>query len=175
MSKPTPTPTPTLKPIPKSPEEQWMVNHFPNCTKDLSTTDSKNLCLQDINKLSCKDIKNFVTVIKTDPRYAVDKKKLTDALDGLIDDINNNKNIIENIVNSSSLIIGKINCFLYEINNQILVDDKKKFDLLEINKLKDTIITNLGGCASSCKRGIWIIMGILVILLVVFIILYLTK
>jgi hypothetical protein len=175
-AKPNTTPPPATPPAtPVTTERDWLLNHLPNCAKDISDSKSMKLCLQDIDKLSCKDIKNFVTVIKNDPLYSINKDHLKDVLDGLIDDINKNKDIIESIVNTTSLTSGKINCFLKEVNNQILTDDSKKFDLLENDKLRDMVITNLGGCTKLCQRAYSIIIYIFAILFILFLTLYLTK
>ncbi len=143
---------------------QWLKDHLPNCdkiTKNSKSSDYMN-CFKDIENISCKDIANIVSQVKD----SIDESNFLEAAKYF----NNNKDVIEEGANALTHTLNNIKCVLKEINKQILTGkDDEKFDLNEIDDLRNTVVKNMGGVTQTQHHrtliGATVVISILVIIL----------
>lgn len=144
--------------------KKWLQDHLPHCmslSTTPTTTDYVN-CFKDIENISCNDIKSLISQVKDsgDEQQFVKVAKF----------FNDNKDVIEEGANAVSHTLNNVKCMLREVNNQILTGkDDQKFDLKEVDQIRDTVITNIGGITQSQHHrtliGATVIISILVIIL----------
>jgi hypothetical protein len=145
---------------------KWLKDHLPNCsklTKDSTSSDYIN-CFKDIENISCKDIKDIISQVKD----SSDEAKFLGFAKWFND--KNNKNVLEEGVNALTHTINNTKCMLNEINTQILTDkDDEKFDLNEIDDLRNIVVKNMGGITQAQYHktliGATVIISILVMIL----------
>ncbi len=149
---------------------QWIKDHLPNCDKLDGKSKSSDYinCFKDIENISCKDIKDIISKVKD----SSDETQFLDAAKYF----NKNKDVIEEGVNALTHTINNTKCMLSEINKQILTGkDDEKFDLNEIDDLRNIVVKNMGGVTRSHYNNMLIIMLILVFIMLIITIICLMK
>lgn len=160
---------------------KWMKENLPNCQAQMQTPGgSQNgsindymKCFKDLENISCKDIKDLTSIAAKD-------KDSEQMFVTFANNFNKNKDQIEEAANSLSHILRNTKCMLKEVNNQILTGkDDPKFDLNEVDEIRDIVIKNIGGVTQKQHRrtiiGGTIIISILVIVMFILVIMDMKK
>ena len=148
-------------------DSKWLKDHLPNCNLkgDLSMNDYIK-CFKDLEKISCKDIKDVISKVKdtNDEQQFVKVAKM----------FNNNKNVLEEGAHALAYTLNNTKCILKEVNNQLLNEkNDPHFDLNEVDEIRDIIISNIGGITQKQHQYMIIVSTIIISILfiVIFIIL----
>jgi hypothetical protein len=142
---------------------KWLKDHLPHCQFDNGATTDYVNCFKDIEKISCKDIKDIVSHVKD----SSDESKFLD----IAKKFNDNKDVIEEGVRALTHTLNNTKCLLNEVNKQILTGkDDVKFDLHEVDDLRNIFVQNLGGVTRSHYNNMLMIMLVLLFIMIVIII-----
>lgn len=108
-----------------------------------SSTDNWKICLSDISKLNCNDIKDLIKVnvetSKNDGTFDSDRKKIIDTFKSIKD----NSKIIDNTYNLINNTITNINCAISEIDTMYNLKDDEKISLLNTANAKASYVSHI--------------------------------
>ena len=139
---------------------QELIDVADNCQKiNFDKPSTLQTCFNGINKFSCDDIKESIKAFKGQGVPTIDDWKK------YVNSFNENKDIIDNGGETISKTFDKVKCILNNLNDQILKDSDVKFDVSEIDNVKNKMIEELGG-VSNKKYMITLILLIIMILVV---------
>jgi hypothetical protein len=144
---------------------KWFKDHLPNCQFTSPTGSNYINCFKDIENISCKDIKDIISKVKD----TSDEEKFVTMAKWFND--KNNKNVLEEGARAIVHTINNTKCLLNEVNKQILTGkDDEKFDLDEVDNLRDIVIKNMGGVTKSHYNSMLMIMLVLLFIMILIII-----
>jgi len=131
-------------------KEKNIIEIINNC----SSTDNWKICLSDINKLNCKDIKDLIKLnVETSKKegvYESERKKIIDAFK----EINDNSKIVDNTYNIINNTITNINCAISEIDNLYNLKDNEKIQLLNIPDAKAHYVSHILNTDKKVKKSL---------------------
>jgi hypothetical protein len=108
-----------------------------------SSTDNWKICLSDISKLNCKDIKDLIKLnietSKKEGAYNSDRLKIINAFK----EIKDNPDILDNTYNIINNTITNINCAINEIDNQYNLKSEEKINLLNTVDTKANYVSHI--------------------------------
>jgi hypothetical protein len=108
-----------------------------------SSSDNWKICLSDISKLNCKDIKDLIKLnietSKKEGKYDSEKLKIINAFK----EIKDNPDILDNTYNIINNTITNINCAINEIDTQYNLKDDEKINLLNTKDAKANYVSHI--------------------------------
>ena len=164
---------PPIPPIPILPPNmpevfQKVMNVLKTCTNDPTDINNLDICFRGIDTITGKDVENYIKLMN---QYAQVKEKDIKTLEDWALFFNRNQEILDDGVNAFGNVIDLSKNALKALNNEVLKSSSIKFNVNEIDNIKNKLIKKLGG-VSNKKYTITMIMFIIMTLVVIGILLY---
>ena len=164
---------PPIPPIPILPPNmpevfQKVMNVLKTCTNDPTDINNLDICFRGIDTITGKDVENYIKLMN---QYAQVKEKDIKTLEDWALFFNRNQEILDDGVNAFGNVIDLSKNALKALNNEVLKSSSVKFNVNEIDNIKNKLIKKLGG-VSNKKYMTTMIMFIIMTLVVIGILLY---
>ena len=166
---------PPIPPIPILPPNipevfNKVMNVVNTCTNNPTDINNLDICFRGIDTITGQDIENYIKLIN---QYA--PKEMKEEGIKTLEDwalfFNRNQEILEDGVNAFGNVIDLSKNALKALNNEVLKSSSVKFNVNEIDNIKNKLIKKLGG-VSNKKYMTTMIMFIIMTLVVIGILLY---
>lgn len=130
---------------------------------DINNPSTFQKCFNGVNNFSCDDIKEGIKYeMQKNPIQPQDIKNF----ETYAETFNLSKDIINDGVSAVASSIIKLRCLLDTLNSQVLKDSDIKFDVSEVDNIKNKMIEGLGG-ATNKKYMITLVLLIIMTLVVI--------